>query len=166
MKNIILIGMPGCGKTAIGKCVAKALNLQFCDCDHFLEATLNTTIPQIFEEHGEEYFRKAETNILKELSTKCGAVISTGGGVVERPENIEILRKTGTVVFINRPLDILFKDIDTSHRPLLKSGKDRLIELYNRRIELYKNACDIEVLNNSTLEAVTTKIVKEISKND
>ncbi len=164
MKNIILIGMPGCGKTTIGKELSKKLGLSFVDSDQYIEETQKVTISQIFTDFGEEHFRLIEMDALKELSKKSGMVLSTGGGVVERCENIDILKNSGIVVFINRPLDILLKTIDASKRPLLKDGKDKLKELYSRRIDLYRAACHIEVLNDSELEHIVENIIKEVLK--
>ena len=165
MRNIILTGMPGCGKTTIGKLLSQALNVEFFDCDAVLEETENTTITKIFESFGEDYFRQLETKTLSQLCKKQNAVISTGGGVVERKENLDILKNSGIVVFINRPLELIFGDVDTSHRPLLKDGKERLTDLYNRRIALYKSACDIEIENSADLAAVVEKIIDEVKKN-
>ena len=165
MRNVILIGMPGCGKTTIGKMLSKALDMEFCDCDSVLEKNENTTIPKIFESFGEDYFRQLEAKTLSQLCKRQNAVISTGGGVVERKENLDILKKSGIVVFINRPLEMILKDVDTSNRPLLKDGKQRLISLYNRRIDLYKSACDIEIENSAAIDAVVAKIIDEVKKN-
>lgn len=165
MENIILTGMPGCGKTTIGKLLSKALEIEFFDCDAVLEENENTSIPRIFESLGEDYFRQLETKTLSQLCKKQNAVISTGGGVVERKENLDILKNSGIVVFINRPLELIFSDVDTSHRPLLKDGKERLTELYNRRIGLYKSVCDVEIENSADLTAVVEKIIDEVKKN-
>ena len=166
MKNIVLIGMPGSDKTTIGKLLAKKLGLSFFDSDQYIEETQNLTIPQIFEQFGEDHFRKLETDALKELSQKVNSVISTGGGIVEREENINILKKSSVVIFINRPLENLLSDIDTKNRPLLKDGKEKLVGLFERRFELYKKVCHDEVLNNESLENVLNKIISEVLKND
>ena len=165
MQNIVLIGMPGCGKTTIGKELSKALNFDFFDCDAVLEEAENTTIPKIFESFGEDYFRQIETKTLSSFVAKQNAVISTGGGVVERKENLDILKNIGIVIFINRPLENILSDVDTSHRPLLKDGTDRLVKLYNRRIDLYKAACDIEIENSADIASVVSKIIDEVKKN-
>ena len=165
MKNIILIGMPGCGKTTIGKEIASQLGMDFFDCDIEITKKQGIPIPQIFEEQGEEYFRNLETQTLKTQLPASNCIISTGGGIVERPENVELLQKSGMVVFINRPIEKIQGDIDTSNRPLLKSGADRLAALYKRRINLYKAACHIEVENTGAISETVLKIIDEVKKN-
>ncbi|MBQ9736836.1 MAG: shikimate kinase [Clostridia bacterium] len=162
MKNIVLIGMPGCGKTTIGRLLAKKLNLDFVDCDALIEKSESTSISQIFETFGEQYFRDLESSTLNSLTDKSESVISTGGGIVERPQNIDALKKCGTVVFLNRPLKLLLNDIDISERPLLKNGKDALEELCKRRFDLYKTACHIEIKNDTTIDDVISKIINEV----
>ncbi len=165
MKNIILIGMPGSGKTSIGKELAKLIDFNFFDCDRAIEELAGKSVMEIFEDKGEEFFRQMETETLKFLLLKSNTIISTGGGVVEKTENIDILRKCGTVIFINRPLENIMGDINTSHRPLLKSGKERLVTIFERRIDLYKDACDIEIENKGSIQAVAKKILDEVKKN-
>ena len=163
--SIILIGMPGSGKTTLGKLVAKELDFAFYDSDKEIESKTKKTVLEIFSEMGEGYFRDLETETLSSLALLDNAVISTGGGVVERLENIDILKKSGTVIFINRPLDDIIQNINVSHRPLLKDGKDRLKELYARRINLYKDACNIEIINNKGIRETVKKITDEVKKN-
>ncbi|MBR5614663.1 MAG: shikimate kinase [Clostridia bacterium] len=162
MKNIVLIGMPGCGKSTVGRYLAKALGVDFVDCDSVIEQTEGTEISKIFNEHGEEYFRKLETQALKKLSAAKNSVIATGGGCVERRENFEILKDCGTVIFINRPLEDILGDIDTSKRPLLADGKNRLYRLYERRLPLYLEACDIEIKNILPPQKLAEKIIDEV----
>ena len=163
VKNIILIGMPGCGKTTIGKILAKTLNKDFFDADDVFEKTLNIKIPDFFKNHGEDAFRIEETKILKALTKKSNAVISTGGGIVERSENKSILHEGSIVVFINRPLQNIYGDVDTTNRPLLKDDKERLFKLFDRRISKYKDFCHIEIENNSTQEETIKKIINEVT---
>ncbi len=165
MKNIILIGMPGCGKTTMGKALAKRLEMDFFDCDTEIAKNQGKPIPQIFEENGEKYFRSLEAELLKTQLPTENCIISTGGGIIEKNENTDIMRSNGIVVFLNRPIAMIANDIDTSNRPLLKSGKDKLTELLKRRICLYKNACHIEVENSQSFDEVIEKIIDEVKKN-
>lgn len=144
--KIIIIGMPGCGKTTIGKILAKELNYNFYDMDEYIENTSGKSIKEIFKE-SEDAFRKLETKACKELISKKRCVISTGGGVIKRDINIEILKKEGIILFINRPIENIINDIDISFRPLLKEGKQRLYDLYKERFHKYKEASQIEILN-------------------
>ncbi|MBO4941166.1 MAG: shikimate kinase [Clostridia bacterium] len=163
MKNIILIGMPGSGKTSIGKKLAMALGKEFFDSDAVFEESKNIKITDFFASYGESSFRNEETKILTELCKKKAAIISTGGGIVERNENKDILKQGGTVIFINRPVELIAGDIDSSNRPLLKNGKERLFELYKRRIEKYKDFCDIEIENTADLNSAVEKIINEVN---
>ena len=165
MNNIIIIGMPGCGKTTVGKLLAEKLSREFIDSDKVFEETVCPNITEYFAKHGEASFRTEETNILKRLCQSDGIIISTGGGIVERSENKEILQKSGTVVFIDRSPDDIVCDIDTESRPLLLAeGKKRIFSLYVRRYEKYVDFCHIRIENNSTLEVLADKIINEVNK--
>ena len=163
MKNkVVLIGMPGCGKSTIGKLVSKELSLNFIDMDKYIENMTARTIPQLFEQ-GEDYFRDFETLACKELSEKNNILISSGGGVIKRKENIEILKKESYIIFINRPLEELLNDIDISKRPLLKDGIEKLIKLYEERYELYKSSADDIIKNDKGLRN-TIDIMEKLIK--
>lgn len=158
-RNIVLIGMPGCGKTTIGKILSKELSLKLYDMDKYIEEISNTTIPELFK-IGEKHFRDIESQACKELSEHENIIISTGGGVVKRSDNIKNLRNNSLIIFIDRPVEKIIEDVNTSKRPLLKDGKEKLFELYNERYKLYKNAADIIILNDDTLESVIIKMKK------
>jgi len=163
MKNkVILIGMPGCGKSTVGKLVSKELNLNFFDMDKYIENMTSRTIPQLFEQ-GEDYFRDFETLACKELSENSDILISSGGGVIKRKENIEILKKEGYIIFIDRPLEELLNDVDISTRPLLKDGREKLIKLYEERYELYKSSADKIVKNDKDIREIVEKVKEIIS---
>ena len=156
-KNIILIGMPGCGKTTIGSILAKQLKIEFIDMDEYIQNTTSKTVGELFET-GEEYFRDIETKACIELAKKKNILISTGGGVVKRSENIGILKKDSIIIFIDRPVEKILKDVDVSKRPLLKDGKEKIINLYKERCELYKKAADKVVLNDKNINEVIEKL--------
>lgn len=161
-KNIVLIGMPGCGKTTIGEMLAKELNKEFYDVDHEIEKKSARLISDIFEKDGEAEFRKLETEMTKHLGSKSETIISTGGGVVKNYENIKALNENSIILFIDRTLDDIFHDIEIAHRPLLADGKQRLTSLYEERYELYKKYADVIIPNNMPLDKVINKILSEI----
>ena len=156
--NIVLIGMTGSGKSSVGKLLSQQLDLPFRDMDLFIEQRTNQSISELFE-ISEAHFRAIETEACVELAAKeTHAVISCGGGVVLNPKNIKVLRKTGWIVFIDRPVEHIIKDIEIGHRPLLKDGKKVLYQLYEERFDLYQTAADICVDNQSNLENVLNEI--------
>lgn len=163
MKNIVLIGMPGSGKTTIGKILAAKLGRVFCDADHLLEEWEGTTIKDLFA-LSEENFRDAETRTIKKLSNARGAVIATGGGVVKRPENMELLKSSGLIFFIDRSPELICADINVESRPLLSAGCQRIFDLYKERIELYRKYKDFVVSNNVEPKAVVLEILNILKK--
>ena len=117
-KNIVLIGMPGCGKTTLGKILNKELSMEFYDMDNYIERKTDKKISELFEK-GENYFRDIESLACEELSKNKNVIISTGGGVIKRKENIDFLKENGIVIFIDRSVDDIIGDVDISKRPLL-----------------------------------------------
>ncbi len=154
--NIALIGMPASGKTSVGKVLSEKLKKIFIDSDDEIIKTENKTIPQIFGEFGEGYFRGVEKSIIKDISMLNSQIISTGGGAVLNPENIENLKGNARVYFLDRPLEML---IATSDRPL-SSNRSDLEKRYNERYELYKSSADIIVDGSKTVEEVA-KMIEE-----
>ena len=158
MKNIILIGMPGCGKTTIGKLLAQELNREFVDADAEIIAEAGMSVSEIFEKKREYGFREIETKVLARLGQQSGLVIATGGGCVTKEENYPLLHQNGTICWIKRDTNSL----STNGRPLSQSGK--LEEMYRIRKPMYEQFADFEVTNDGTLEDVVAKIVKELNK--
>ncbi|WP_163192685.1 shikimate kinase [Clostridium thermarum] len=155
--NIVLIGMPGCGKSTIGRKLSARINWNFIDVDILIEERTGKSIPEIFQS-GEDYFRDIESNVIEELEHKTSTVISTGGGIVKREKNIESLSKHGFIIFINRSPEKILKDIDIASRPLLSTKKENLLKLYAERIDLYKKYSDIEISNDCKLKATLNKL--------
>ena len=160
-KSIVLIGMPGCGKTTIGEKLASKLGYEFCDIDKYIVEKEKKSIDEMFE-YGEEHFRDIESNGVEYVSKKEKMVISTGGGVVKRERNIKALRENGIIIFINRPIESIVSDVDVEKRPLLKDGKEKIYKLFEERYDLYKKYCDIEVINDKDLDDVVDKITEMI----
>lgn len=163
VKNIVIIGMPGCGKTTIGKMISSKLNKKFVDLDDYIVDKAGCTIPEIFEK-GEEHFRNIESEAVEEVSIEGSMVISTGGGVIKNQKNIVNLKKNGIVFFVDRPLENIVSDVDISTRPLLKNGTGEIEKLFKERYAIYNNSCDFSVDNIYTIEKVVDDIV-EIYKN-
>ena len=138
-ENIILIGMPGVGKSLIGKKLAERLDREFFDMDQEIEMRDGRSIPEIFRDEGEEYFRDLECAVAQEMGQMTGAVIATGGGVVNREENYYSLAENGRIVF----LDSDPKDLPTIGRPVSQAvGVERLYEI---RLPMYRSWADQEI---------------------
>lgn len=152
LTNIILVGMPGCGKTSIGKVLAEYYGRKFTDMDALIVEKAGKTIPEIFEEQGEPGFRKIEADVAREVGKEKELIIATGGGVIVTPENHDALRQNGTVVFINRNIDVLPKD----GRPL--SQRNDLHQMFEKRLPLYRSICHKEIDGNGTVEEVADRI--------
>ena len=163
MKNIVLIGMPASGKSTIGKLLSQKINYEYYDTDKYLERKEKRKISDIFEKNGEEYFRDLETKYLKKLSHKQKLIISTGGGVVKREENIIELKKRGIIIFLSRKVEDIAKE-NHENRPLLKDTNN-IHKLYSERIELYKKYADITIGNNDTLFNVVDKLYNTLKEN-
>lgn len=144
--NLYLIGMMGAGKSSTGNALAHALGYQFFDTDTVLEAAAGQTIPEIFAQQGEEYFRQLETEVLAELSAYKQLVIATGGGIVTRPENWSYLHH-GIVIWLDVPTDVLKQRLEGDMgRPLLQNNnwQSTLERLQQQRKSLYAQA-DVQV---------------------
>ena len=122
-----------------------------------MEEKENRIISDIFSNEGEEYFRNLETKYLKELSEKEGLIISTGGGAVKKKENIDILKKNGIVIFLNREINDISKE-NHKHRPLLQDINN-IQKLYDERIDLYKKYSDIIIKNNDDMSIIVDRII-------
>lgn len=136
-KNLILVGMPGCGKTTAGKNLALITGKEFIDSDEVIKKAENRSPSEIIKAEGEKTFREIETRVLKEICKESGKIIATGGGAVTIPENHDIMRQNGTVIFLKRPIERL----DKSDRPLSID----LPALYKKRLPLYEKFSDSEV---------------------
>lgn len=154
MKNIILIGMPGCGKSTVGSVLAQKLGRDFLDADAYLEQKIGMTIPRFFQSHDENEFRKEETSALSELCKLSGQVIATGGGCVTRPENKYILHQNSTVFWLKRPLC----QLPTDGRPLSQITSAEA--MYAVRKPLYQEFSDYQIENDGSPEAVADGIIQ------
>lgn len=149
-ENIVLSGMPSCGKSTIGKALAEKTGKNFIDTDALIMERAGKEIPRIFKEDGEKAFRDLESAVIKELSEKQGLIISLGGGAVLRSENVRNLKLNGKIFFIDRKLELLTA---TNDRPL-SSNADALREMYAIRLPIYRAAADYIIENNSNIESI------------
>lgn len=155
MKNILLIGMPGCGKSTIGKQLAQRLGRSFVDTDVDIVDKVGN-IPAYFVNFGESQFRVVETQVLSEVCKESGLVIATGGGCVTRPENYRLLHQNGTIVWLRRPL----KDLSSDGRPL--SRRDGVEALYQQRRAIYERFADVVVENRGSVEETVEELIRAV----
>ncbi len=156
-RNLLLIGMPGCGKTTVGRALAQRLGRELVDTDELVVQAAGCSIPRLFAEKGEEAFRQMEHQAVGQAGSRAGMVIATGGGVVTRRENWDPMRQNSVVVFLRRPLDKL----PTDGRPV--SQANPLEELYRQRLPLYEGAADWTV-DNTTVDAAVAEIIRRLEQ--
>ena len=157
VRNVVLIGMPGCGKSTVGRALARRLGKEFLDLDQLVVEEARKSIPAIFAQEGEEAFRAMESRIVRRAGGRTGCVISTGGGVVTRRENYAPLHQNGVIVHLTRSLDLLPK----AGRPV--SQRTDPAALWRQREGLYRAFADVEADNNGPLEATLEQIEKELN---
>ncbi|MBR2066938.1 MAG: shikimate dehydrogenase [Solobacterium sp.] len=157
-RNIVLIGMPSSGKSTIASYLGKRLKKEVIDLDQIFVEREGKEISSYFEEHGEESFRKKESELVKEFSKKEGMILSCGGGVVVKEENMLALSHRGYIIWIDRDLNLLEA---TEDRPL-SSNIEALKKRYEERRELYASYSDIVVQNNTTIEEAIEEICRKV----
>ena len=161
MKNIVLIGMPGSGKTTFGMALSEKLRRPFVDADAYLEEKEGRTIQSFFAE-SEKAFRDAEERTIEDLSRRQNLIIATGGGVVKRSRNVARLHETGLLIFIDRRAEDIVTDVEVEKRPLLAEGPDKVFALYKERIALYRKAADRILENRGSEEEVLARLLKMV----
>jgi len=167
---IVLIGFMGAGKSSVGRTLARLTGLGRFDTDEMIANRFGLSISEIFEAQGEEKFQEAETETLRELVDRGQAIIVTGGGIVLRKENVDLLRELGAIFYLSADEDTLFARISRrTTRPLLQTADPRatLKELLAARLPLYRSAADVEV-DTSRLkhEEVARKILENLEDDD
>lgn len=154
--NISLVGMPGAGKTTVGRILAEKLGMGFCDTDEEIEKIAGESPGKIIGKYGEERFREIETEVAESVSSLRGVVIATGGGTILREKNVEKLRSCGVVIWLGRDLNLLAQN----NRPLSKNMP--ISRLFKQREEYYVAASDKKIENDETAEKTAEKIITEI----
>ena len=164
-----LVGPMGAGKSTVGKCLAKLLNKSFLDTDHEIESSCGAGIPWIFDVEGEDGFRNRETSMLEKLSNVSDLILSTGGGIVLRERNRQILRSMDLVIYLTAPVEVLFQRVaKDTNRPLLQV-EDPLSayrEIFEQRDPLYNDVADLTFVSdyNSSPRKVAQLLTKKISE--
>ena len=154
--NISLVGMPGAGKTTVGRILAEKLGMGFCDTDEEIEKIAGESPEKIIEKYGEERFREIETEVAESVSSLRGVVIATGGGTILREKNVEKLRSCGVVIWLGRDLNLLVQN----NRPLSKNMP--ISRLFKQREGYYVAASDKKIENDEAAEKTAEKIITEI----
>ena len=167
-KSIVLVGMMGAGKSSVGRCLQRRTGLDRFDTDELVAAKFALSIPEIFARHGEENFRDAETKALRELPNENAMIIVTGGGIILRNENVDLLKRLGMVVWLEAKEETLFERASRrGNRPLLQTENPRtsLAEMLQKRTPLYEKAADVRVETTKlTHDEVADIILAEVEK--
>ncbi len=150
MKNIVLIGMSGVGKSVKGRFLAKNMGWRFLDTDRMISDELGMTIEEIFEKHGEPFFREKEKDVLRTAMEGENTVVSAGGGIILDPDNVKLIKEKGVVFFLHGSIDSIASNIESSNiaRPLLSGDgelRDRIEKLYSSRETLYYSSCHMAI---------------------
>ena len=162
--NIFLVGMPGAGKTTVGRQLARRMQRSFIDADHEIEARTGVRIPLIFDIEGEQGFRDRESKVIEDLAARNDLVVATGGGAVLRPENRAALRQGGTVIYLNAAPGLLYERTKLDpNRPLLQvdDPRKKLEDLFAQRDPLYREVADIIV---NSLGGSISQLVKQVER--
>lgn len=164
MKNVYLCGFMGCGKSHIGRLLAKRLDRQFIDLDSYIEEREGTAISAIFAEKGEPYFREAEARYIREMPENC--VVATGGGAVINPKTAEAASETGIIIFLDAGFELCYRRIaNDTRRPLVVNNtKEQLHELYQTRRAVYRKRATIVVDANGIDRDIAFEIEKGLRR--
>lgn len=152
--NLVLVGMPGCGKSSLGALLSEAMNRPLIDCDAEIIRRAGMPIPEIFEKFGEAHFRDIESQVLQDVCSGSAAIIATGGGAILRDENVRAMCQNGRVCFIRRDISLLPRN----GRPLSSASEDAVVKLWSQRKDRYHGAADFIIDNDAALETVLQRI--------
>ena len=163
--TIYLCGFMGCGKSTIGKLLAQKTGLKFTDLDDYIEKTEKMSIPEIFAEKGESYFREKEAKDVKDLSAE-NSVVACGGGTIINDNSARIARENGTVFFLDIPFEVCYDRIKgDSHRPLVANNtKDQLHETFDKRHDIYLKNSTLTVNADRTPDLICDEIISIVGK--
>ena len=161
-KTVYLCGFMGCGKSTLGFYASKKLSLPIVDSDYIVAKKEKQTITEIFASKGEEYFRNAETRVIRSLSFQSPRVVSLGGGAVLREKNVKFMKRRGLIVFIDTPFDVIFERVKRNDRRPLAASLDYngLYELYEKRKDLYLSAADVILCPKDTVRDTYEEFIR------
>ena len=165
MKNIVMVGMMGAGKTTVGELLATKLNRELKDIDRVIEQDQKKSIIEIFTDDGEEAFRKLESETIEKFSNMSDLIISTGGGALEKANNLSTLQKNGIIIYLKADIEELFKRVkNETQRPLLKEQDplEVIKKLIKKREKIYLMADITIITDNKSPEKITEEIIKAI----
>lgn len=157
-RNVVLVGMPSCGKTTVGKRLAELTGREFVDTDEEILKRIGMSISDFFAKHGEDAFRMIESEVIADLVKGAGLVVATGGGAVLKKENVRAIKRNSIVVFVDRPLDML---VATDDRPL-SSSADKVKKLYEQRYDIYKSVADEIADGSGDIDEVANRIRRKL----
>ncbi len=166
MKNIVLIGTMGCGKTAVGGLLARALGRELADTDALIEGREGRTVSEIFATDGEDYFRDQELGVSEELALRRDLIISCGGGLPMKPDCIGSLKYSGIVFWLDRDPGEIYDGLDTLSRPLAQSGREDFLALCARRAPVYRRWADHVISNAPSADAAARAILTILQKEE
>lgn len=162
MKNIILIGMMGCGKTTLGTMLAQRLGWELVDTDTLIVAREGRSVNEIFAMDGEGYFRDLELSVSEELARERGLIISCGGGLPMQRACMDALKRSGTVVWLRRDPGETYDTMDTSERPLARQGRQDFLALFAAREPIYRACADLVIDDFTSPEVTLNKILEAL----
>lgn len=168
--NIFFIGFMGVGKTTVSSYLSNLLNRKEIDIDQCIAKREKMKIPEIFKKYGEEYFRNCETEVLKDLNSEDGVIISCGGGIVLKEENISLMKERGKIILLTSTPQTIFERVRYSdERPILNNNMnvDFISELMKKREEKYLHAADLIIdTDKKSIEEVCEEIISSLNKMD
>lgn len=168
MKNVFLIGFMGSGKSTIASCLAEKYGMEIIEMDQLIVERDGMSIPDIFAQKGETYFRDAETNLLLEIQSEQNKVVSCGGGVALREENVQSMKRSGQIFLLNAKAETILERVkDNDNRPLLDGNKNVqfISELMEKRRSKYEGAADFVIqTDGKTAETICKEIIEKVKK--
>ena len=164
-RMIFLMGMPGSGKSTLGRQAAGEAGVPFLDLDDWIAERAGMAVREIFGKYGEEGFRRMETNALVWLTAQRPMVIALGGGTAMDPVNRKILRGFGSAILLDRPVELILTDLRTEDRPLLtENAEEKMWALYDQRMPVYRRLADVTVRNDSSARNAVTLLVRVLKE--